>query len=75
MSCPNCNSVNIEEGVSIGVSAKTGNVGPKFRSGLFIGVAQAYCDICLDCGEIIRFFIKENTDKKWSKKSGSLGTK
>ena len=34
-----------------------------------------YCDICLDCGEITRFFIKESTDKKWNKKSGSLFSK
>lgn len=52
MNCPNCDSTNIAKGVSIGKSAKTGNVGPKFSSGLFTGVAQMYCDICLNCGEI-----------------------
>ena len=75
MSCPNCSSTNIEEGVSIGKSAEAGNVGPRFSGGLFTGVVQMYCDICLNCGEITRFFIKENTDKKWIKKPGSRGTK
>lgn len=72
VNCPNCGSTNIEEGVSIGKSAESGSVGPKFNSGLFLGVAQMYCDICLECGEITRLFIKESTDKKWFKKPGTL---
>jgi len=75
VNCPNCGSTKIENGVSIGLSAETGNVGPNFKKGFFVGVAQMYCDICLDCGEITRFFIKESTDKKWCKTPGSLGTK
>lgn len=75
MNCPHCGSTNIEEGVSIGKTAETGNIGPRFRSGLITSVAQMYCDICLECGEITRSFIKESTDKKWIKKPGSLGTK
>jgi hypothetical protein len=75
MSCPHCDSTNIEKGISIGKSAEAGSVGPKFSSGIFTGVAQMYCDLCLDCGEITRFFIKEDTDKKWIKKPGSFGTK
>lgn len=34
MNCPNCDSANIEKGVSIGKSAEAGNVGPKFSSGI-----------------------------------------
>ena len=75
MNCPNCGSTKIENGVSIGLSAESGNVGPNFKKGFFIGVAQMYCDICLDCGEVTRFFIKESTDKKWVKSPGSLGSK
>ena len=75
MSCPHCGSTNIEEGVSIGQSAETGNIGPNYKKGLFVGSVQMYCDICLDCGEITRFFIKESTDKKWCKKPGSLFSK
>lgn len=75
MICEHCSSTRIEEGVAIGKSAEAGNIGPKYKSGLLIGVVQMYCDICLDCGEIIRFFIKEDTDKKWVKKPGSFGSK
>ncbi|WP_426348643.1 hypothetical protein ACPWSR_12915 [Alloiococcus sp. CFN-8] len=75
MSCPSCGSTNIEEGVSIGKSAEGGCIGPRFSGFLFDGVAQMYCDICLNCGEITRFFIKEDTDKKWIKKPGAFGVK
>ena len=70
MNCLHCYSTNIEEGVSIGKSAEAGSIGPRFRGILFDGVVQMYCDICLNCGEITRFFIKEDTDRKWLKKSG-----
>lgn len=75
MKCPNCGSERIEGGVAIGKSAEAGNVGPKFSRGIIDGVAQLYCDICLNCGEVVRFFIKEDTDKKWVKRPGSLGSK
>ena len=75
MNCKNCNSTKIEEGISIGKSADTGNIGPKSTKGILTYVSQMYCDICLDCGEIIRFYIKDDTDRKWVKKPGSFGTK
>lgn len=65
MNCLNCSSTNIKEGISIGQTAEAGYIGPNFKKGILIGVAPMYCDLCLDCGEIIRFYIKENTDKKW----------
>ena len=60
MNCPRCGSKNIEEGVSIGKSAETGTIGPRFSKGLLTGVAQMYCDICLDCGEITRFYKRKH---------------
>ncbi len=69
MKCTRCESINIEEGISIGKTADGGSVGPRHRSGLFIVTEQMYCDICLDCGEIVRFFIKETGGKKWIKTS------
>lgn len=67
--CQNCKSDNIETGVSIGLSAETGSIGPKYSANfLMLGVAPMYCDICKNCGEITRFFIKEKTDRKWVKK-------
>nr|WP_207712546.1 hypothetical protein [Clostridioides difficile] len=26
-----------------------------------------YSDLCLDCGEIVRTYIKDNTDRNWCK--------
>jgi hypothetical protein len=75
MSCSNCGGTRIESGVAIGQSAEPGNIGPKYNNGIFIGVTQMYCDICLDCGEILRFYIKDRTDRTWSKKPGTFGTK
>ena len=68
MKCPRCGSANIEQGVLIGQAAEVGVIGPEYRRGIFNAVAPMHCDICLDCGELTRFFIKEDTNKKWYKK-------
>jgi len=73
--CPHCGSSNIEESVSIGQSAEIGNIGPKYKKGWMMGVAQLYGDLCKNCGTITRFFIKERTDLNWDKKPGSIGSK
>lgn len=73
--CSNCNGNRIESDVAIGQNAEVGNIGPKYNKGIFIGVTQMYCDICLDCGEILRFYIKDRTDRNWNKKPGTIGAK
>lgn len=75
MICHKCQSTEIEEGIAIGQSAEVGNIGPRSRKGPFGYVSQMYCNLCLDCGEIISLYIKDDTDRKWVKKPGSLGTK
>lgn len=75
MNCKNCNSSRIEEGIAIGLTSQPGNIGPKSRKMIMDYVSQMYCDICLDCGEIVRFYIKDDTNRKWVKSPGSLGTK
>ena len=71
MVCPNCKSNNIETGVAIGITAEINSVGPKVKSGIFVGAEQMYCDICNDCGEIVRIYVKDFKNKKWYKKGGS----
>lgn len=68
MECKNCKSTKIEEGVVIGKTAEAGDVGPLSSIGIFTYTSPMYCDICLDCGEIIRFYIKDSTNRKWIKK-------
>jgi hypothetical protein len=75
MNCKNCDSANIEQGIAIGLSAESGNIGPKSKGKIFNYVSQMYCDICLDCGEIVRLYIKDDTDRNWVKTPGSFGTK
>lgn len=77
MKCPYCGSERIELGVSWGHAGEGGNVGLKYKTGFlgFIGVVQVYSDLCLDCGSLLRSYIKENTDRNWSHDPGSLGSK
>ena len=80
MACPFCGSERIEIGIAWGkLEAKGGNVGLKYTNGKGLiaplGVAQAYSDLCLDCKTILRTYIKEDTDKNWVYKPGSIGTK
>lgn len=78
MKCPYCGSERIEQGISWGISAQPGNVGLEYQTGGFLGIVgtvQAYSDLCLDCKTILRTYILEDTNKKWSHKSGSLGSK
>ena len=75
MKCPYCGSENIEAGIAWGKTAETGNVGLKYELGCFNGVVQVYSDLCLDCKSIVRSYIKEETNKKWSHRPGSLGCK
>lgn len=79
MKCPYCGSERIEEGVAWGMSAETGNIGLKYIKGTsffgIVGVAQVYSDLCLECKTLLRSYIKEDTDRNWHHKSGSIGSK
>lgn len=72
MPCSKCGGNRIEEGIKIGASADPGIVGPKYNARIIVGVTQMYCDLCLDCGEILRFCIKDTSNRNWSKVLGSL---
>ncbi|MBQ7060807.1 MAG: hypothetical protein IJM85_03390 [Clostridia bacterium] len=76
MKCPYCGSEHIEEGIAWGKTIDTGCVGLKYTRGtLWMGIAQAYSDLCLDCKSIIRTYIKESVDKDWSHEPGSKYTR
>ena len=75
MKCPFCNSERIVKGIAWGKSGEGGNVGLKYRQSFLVGVVQVYSDLCLDCKSIVRSYIKEDTDKEWSKRAGSLGSR
>ncbi len=75
MKCFYCGSERIEEGVAWGKAAEAGNVGLKYNKAILVGVVQVYSDLCLDCGTLLRSYIKEDTNKNWSKRPGSLGSR
>jgi hypothetical protein len=70
MECTRCKSTRIEEGVAVAAGLSTENVkiGLKYSKGPFIGVAPLYCDVCKDCGEVIRIYIKDEFDRPWLKR-------
>ena len=75
MKCPYCGSERIETGIAWGKTAESGYIGLKSRVGVFGNVSQVYSDLCLDCGTIVRSYIKESTDQKWVKSAGPFGSK
>lgn len=75
MKCTHCGSERIEQGIAWGKSTETGNVGLKYKAAIFVGVVQAYSDLCLDCGTILRSYIKEDTNRQWVKTPSSFGSK
>lgn len=75
MTCPNCGGKAIEIGISWGQTMQTGNFGLKYRVFIGSGVTQVYSDLCLDCGEVVRTYIKDTTIRSWYKKPGEVGTK
>jgi len=74
MGCPYCGSENIEIGVAWGKATEKGNVGLKYQNGLLAGVVQVYSDLCLDCGSLLRTYVKDIRPRQWSKRPSSLGT-
>ena len=68
MKCPCCGSERIEEGIAWGQTAEVGNIGLRYITGKVIkviGVSEVYSDLCLDCGTIVRTYIKDDKEIKW----------
>ena len=76
MKCPHCGSEKIDIGVVWGkTTGIAGNVGLLYKSGIFIGTAQVYSDLCLSCGTILRTYIKESPDREWRHEPMTIGSK
>ena len=74
MKCPYCGSERIEICIAWGKSADMGNIGLKYNEAYFIGVVQVYSDLCLDCKNILRTYVRDNTNRNWDHNPGSFGT-
>ena len=42
-------------------------MGLKYNAGLFTGIEKVYSDLCLDCGSVLRTYIKEDPEINWVK--------
>lgn len=65
MKCPFCGSNRIEKGIQ---TAEIGNIGLRYVTAKVIkvvGTTEVYSDLCLNCGTIVRTYIKGDTDKQW----------
>nr|WP_300005420.1 hypothetical protein [Tissierella sp.] len=51
----------------MGFSTQMGDIGPQSSKGIFTQTSPMLCDICLDCGEIVRLYVKDDLDKSWIK--------
>ena len=70
MTCPNCNSTNIRKDSTISLIGDAGGIGIQYEKTdtMFYKTATEpiLADYCLDCGTIVRFFMKE-PKRKWLK--------
>lgn len=69
MNCQYCNSDRIEKRVQIVDNNYGESVGIKYKkvNGLMNRVSKIYCDICLECGAIIKSYIDLPEDAVWIK--------
>lgn len=72
MKCPYCGNDRIVIGISWGKTADVGNIGLKYNEGIFVGVAQVYSDLCLDCKSVLRTYVKDDTNKNWNHNPGTF---
>jgi hypothetical protein len=65
--CPHCGGVEVA-GLMVHQNAEVNQVGLAYKTAkIFITVEQLYADLCLNCGTVVRFFVKE-TNRKWVQK-------
>lgn len=68
MKCPCCGSNRIEKGITWGQTAEIGNIGLRYVTAKVIkvvGIAEACSDLCLNCGTIVRTYIKDDKERQW----------
>ena len=66
MFCPYCGSQRIETGIMMS-DGGTNEVGLEHLKGIFVGTEDIYSDLCLDCGTIVRMYVKNPQSRNWFK--------
>ena len=63
--CQFCGSADIVKSVRIGLTAEADKVGPKYKAKLLIICTEPlFADLCLACGTVVRFHVKQ-TGRQW----------
>ena len=59
MKCKNCGSENVQEGITFRNSENESKIGFPYETKHTMGIAAVYADVCLDCGEVLRIYVKD----------------
>ncbi len=63
--CPHCGARMPVCGLRVNQNAEVGKIGFAYQAlGIFRGTEPLQADLCLSCGTVLRFFVKE-TKRKW----------
>lgn len=68
MKCRNCGSENIEKGIIWSLNTHQGEIGLTYKTRILLDTSRVYSDLCLECGEVLRTYIKDSPKyKDWCK--------
>ncbi|MGE5295967.1 MAG: hypothetical protein ACM3VT_14170, partial [Solirubrobacterales bacterium] len=63
--CSRCGSDKLALGVSLGMTAEVGHIGPQYKDGLLlVGVEPLRVDLCTACGHVQRLYV-DKPDHRW----------
>lgn len=66
--CPHCGGVEVAAELKLHLNAEVHTLGLAYKTAkIFVGAEQLYADLCLNCGSVVRFFVKE-TQRNWVQK-------
>ena len=65
--CPYCGGAQVAAGLIVHQNAEVNRVGIAYKAKLFNTVEQLYTDLCLDCGRVVSFYVKE-PKRNWIQK-------
>jgi hypothetical protein len=58
--CPYCGSGDLATGLKVNQNAEVGRIGLAYNTAkIFVGTELLRADLCLSCGSVVRFFVKE----------------
>jgi hypothetical protein len=59
--CPYCGSSDLALGLKANQNAEVGTIGLAYKAAkIFVGTELLRADLCLSCGSVVRFFVKES---------------